>query len=168
MNVICTLLTPLAAKIGIGALIAMRILEGIGGGVSFPAEHTLISQWAPPNERSTISSIVYAGTALGTVLSMLSSGLIADLYGWEAIFYIQGGLACIWFVFWVFLASDTPSTHPFIDQAERNLIVSSLNSGGGGHDHAKPKKIPWLAFFKSTPFWGIIIAHICNNWGFYM
>lgn len=168
MNVICTLLTPIAAKFGFFLLIAMRILEGIGGGVSFPAEHTLISQWAPVNERSTISSIVYAGTALGTVLSMLSSGVIADNYGWEAVFYIQGGLASIWFILWIFLASDNPSIHKYIDQNERDLIVSSLKAGGGGHDHSKPQKIPWLLFFKSSPFWGIIIAHVCSNWGFYM
>jgi MFS transporter, ACS family, solute carrier family 17 (sodium-dependent inorganic phosphate cotransporter), other len=168
MNVICTLLTPIAAKLGLFVLIVMRILEGVGGGVSFPAEHTLISQWAPVNERSTISSIVYAGTALGTVISMLSSGVIADNFGWEAIFYIQGGVSSIWFILWIFLASDNPSIHKYIDQNERDFIVSSLNSGGGGYDHSKPQKIPWLLFFKSSPFLGIVIAHICNNWGFYM
>lgn len=168
VNCICTLLTPWAAKISIYALIVLRILEGIGGGVTFPAEHTLISQWAPPNERSTISSIVYAGTALGTVLSMLSSGMIADALGWEAIFYIQGGLSCIWFVLWIFLTSDNPRVHALISQEERDMIVTSLNSGGDGHGHGKPQKIPWGKFLTSVPVWGILIAHICNNWGFYM
>ncbi len=31
----------------------------------------------------------YAGASLGTVLSMLSSGIISSTLGWEAIFYIQ-------------------------------------------------------------------------------
>lgn len=148
-------------------LVFLRILEGLGGGVSFPAEHTLISQWAPPNERSTISSIVYAGTALGTVISMLSSGMIADALGWESIFYIHGGLACIWFFLWIFLASDSPKAHALISQEERDMIVSSLSSGDD-HGHGKPQKIPWMEFFKSAPVWGILVAHFCNNFGFYM
>ncbi len=31
----------------------------------------------------------YSGASLGTVLSMLSSGIISSTLGWEAIFYIQ-------------------------------------------------------------------------------
>lgn len=50
INVVCTLLTPLAAEIGVWAVVIMRVLEGIGGGVTFPAEHTMISAWAPPSE----------------------------------------------------------------------------------------------------------------------
>uniref|UniRef100_V9ICW7 MFS transporter n=1 Tax=Apis cerana TaxID=7461 RepID=V9ICW7_APICE len=39
----------------------MRFLQGIGGGVTFPAMHVMIAKWAPPNERSVLASIVYAG-----------------------------------------------------------------------------------------------------------
>lgn len=69
INVVCGLLSPICATIHFGALIAMRVGQGIGGGVTFPAMHVILAQWAPPNERSVMSSIVYAGTALGTVVS---------------------------------------------------------------------------------------------------
>lgn len=70
INVVCTLLTPVMANLHYGALILMRIGEGIGGGVTFPASHVLLAHWAPPSERSVMSSIAYAGTALGTVVSL--------------------------------------------------------------------------------------------------
>ena len=38
INVLCTLLTPPAAYMGVWAVVIMRVLEGIGGGVTFPAE----------------------------------------------------------------------------------------------------------------------------------
>lgn len=41
------------------AMIIMRIGEGIGGGVTFPAMHVMLASWAPPEERSIMSSIVY-------------------------------------------------------------------------------------------------------------
>lgn len=69
INIICTLLTPVMANLHYGAMIAMRIGEGIGGGVTFPAMHVMLANWSPPNERSIISGITYAGTALGTVVS---------------------------------------------------------------------------------------------------
>ena len=31
-------------------------------GVSFPAIHVMVAKWAPPNERSVLASIAYAGT----------------------------------------------------------------------------------------------------------
>lgn len=40
------------------AMIAMRIGEGIGGGVTFPAMHVMLASWAPPEERSVMSAIV--------------------------------------------------------------------------------------------------------------
>ncbi len=42
-------------------LILMRVLEGLGGGLTFPAMNVLISRWAPKEERSSISSIVFGG-----------------------------------------------------------------------------------------------------------
>lgn len=52
----------------------------VGQGVTFPAMHVLLSKWAPPAERSVLSALVYAGTSLGTVISMLLAGvLIANL-----------------------------------------------------------------------------------------
>lgn len=68
INVVCTLLTPLMANLHFAAIIAMRVGEGIGGGVTFPAMHVMLARWSPPTERSVMSSIVYAGTALGTVV----------------------------------------------------------------------------------------------------
>lgn len=166
INVVCTLLTPAAAYIGVWAVVVLRVLEGLGGGVTFPAEHTMISKWAPPTERSTISSIIYAGTALGTVISMLMAGMLAEWYGWASIFYVMGGLSCIWMVLWIFLVQDTPQEQPYMDKSERDFIVAALNSGGD-HGHVK-RAVPWGEILKSKPFYGILIAHTCSNWGWYM
>ena len=52
---------------------------GLGAGVTFPAMNVLIAKWAPEEERSTISSIIYGGTSLGTVLSIPSTGKVSFL-----------------------------------------------------------------------------------------
>ena len=40
-----TILTPVAARAGPGVLIAVRVLEGLGEGVTFPAFHAILSRY---------------------------------------------------------------------------------------------------------------------------
>ncbi|KAG8513193.1 Sialin, partial [Galemys pyrenaicus] len=94
-----TLFTPIAADFGIGALIALRALEGLGEGVTFPAMHAMWSSWAPPLERSKLLSISYAGI-----------------------------IGIIWFILWFWLVSDAPETHKTISQSEKEYILSSLRN----------------------------------------
>uniref|UniRef100_A0A8C7KFG3 Sialin n=1 Tax=Oncorhynchus kisutch TaxID=8019 RepID=A0A8C7KFG3_ONCKI len=97
-TVVFTLLTPVAADLGAGYLIAVRVLEGIGEGVTFPAMHAMWAFWAPPMERSRLLTIAYTGI-----------------------------VGIVWFILWALLVSNTPSTHPRITEQERLYITSSLN-----------------------------------------
>ena len=99
---------PIAAKIDFRLLIATRVIEGLGEGVTFPVMHAMLSEWAPPLERSKLATFIYAGTMMGTVVSLPITGLICDTLGWEAVFYIFGSCGVIWFVLWSFLAFDSP------------------------------------------------------------
>lgn len=65
-----TILTPLTLGIGsmIGgddgaasALIALRILMGIGEGTTFPALSSLLAAWIPQSERGKLGSFVFGG-----------------------------------------------------------------------------------------------------------
>lgn len=59
-------------------------------GVTFPCIHAVWSKWAPPLERSRMSTIAFAGTYAGTVVAMPASGILAKIYGWESLFYVFG------------------------------------------------------------------------------
>ncbi|XP_034965498.2 sialin isoform X2 [Zootoca vivipara] len=159
---IFTLFTPLAADLGVGYLIAVRALEGLGEGVTFPAMHAMWSCWAPPLERSKLLSISYAGAQLGTVVSLPLSGLICFYMNWIYVFYIFGALGVLWFIFWMLIVSDTPETHKRISHAEKEYILSSLTD-----QLSTQKSIPWEAILTSLPLWAIVVAHFSYNWTFY-
>lgn len=170
INVVCTLLTPLMANLSYMAMIMMRICEGLGGGVTFPAMHVMIAAWSPPSERSTMASVVYAGTSLGTVASMLMSGLLAGTFGWQSVFYVMGGLSSVWIVLWMWLVQDRPTMQSLISAEERAFIAQSLGeqtSANSGCDTIS-RPTPWRAILRSGPFWAILVAHVCSNWGWYM
>ena len=61
LNVGATLLSPICSVYGFQYLILMRILMGLGGGLTFPAMNVLVAEWAPRQERSTMSSLIYGG-----------------------------------------------------------------------------------------------------------
>ncbi|KAK9720106.1 Major Facilitator Superfamily [Popillia japonica] len=67
IHILGTLLIPEAGHIHYGLIIAIRVVQGFMGGFTFPATHFLLTRWAPPHERSLISSFVYSGGPMGNV-----------------------------------------------------------------------------------------------------
>ena len=67
-SALVTLLMPVAARFSVYMLIALRVLQGIVEGVTFPSMHALWSCWIPPVERSRVVSFSYSGIQL--VLSL--------------------------------------------------------------------------------------------------
>ncbi|XP_023610047.1 sialin isoform X5 [Myotis lucifugus] len=156
-----TLFTPIAADIGVGALIALRALEGLGEGVTFPAMHAMWSSWAPPLERSKLLSISYAGAQLGTVISLPLSGIICVYMDWTYVFYLFGIVGIIWFVLWIWLVSNTPETHKTISHQEKEYILSSLKNQNGILS-AVPYFGCWLCMLMS----GQAADHLRAKWNF--
>lgn len=54
---------------GAGWLIALRILEGVGEGTTFPAMNTMLAAWIPVNERSKASALVFGGAQVSWLIA---------------------------------------------------------------------------------------------------
>ena len=61
LNILGIILSPACSYAGYQYLILMRIIMGLGAGVTFPAMNVLIAAWSPADERSSISALVYGG-----------------------------------------------------------------------------------------------------------
>eukprot|EP00092_Neocalanus_flemingeri_P030040 GFUD01032614.1.p1 GENE.GFUD01032614.1~~GFUD01032614.1.p1 ORF type:complete len:475 (-),score=61.04 GFUD01032614.1:7-1431(-) len=164
ITAVFTLLTPVAANHSLYFLYAVRIIEGLGEGVTFPAMLAMLARWSPPQERSRFTSFTYAGAAFGTVISMPASGYLCDYVGWESVFYVFGAIGIVWFVGWCFLVFDGPDVHPRISEEEKAFIQSSLIECETG----KPSSIPWLAIASSPAVWAITATHVTQNFGYYV
>lgn len=158
-----TFVIPSSATNNAALLIAVRVLLGISEGATFPSTHALLSTWAPPKERSTLSTIIYAGSQAGTVVGYpLASALITSL-GWESVFYVQGGLTLVWCLAWFLVVADSPRVDTRITDAEKDYILASI----GDAKKKKPPPVPLKAALTSLPFWAILFSNMGNNWGFY-
>ncbi|EDS29566.1 sialin [Culex quinquefasciatus] len=164
ITAVLTLLTPLCACAGFGWLIANRVLQGMAQGVCIPSIHTGWSKWAPPSERSRMVLFTFAGVFVGTIISMLLTGVVSNLWGWQSAFYIFGSIGCLWFVAWFLTVRPTPEKDPFITIKEKDFILQSLGITEGESDKYNH---PWKGILTSKAVYAIIVAGFCQNWGFY-
>ncbi|XP_049809038.1 sialin-like [Schistocerca nitens] len=163
LTAVLTVVSPFAAWLNDDLFFAVRVLEGLAEGVTFPAVQFMISKWAPPQERSRFS-IIFSGGYLGTVITMPVSGLLCNTsVGWPLVFYVFGGIGILWYIPWLFLVYDTPAKHPRIDPAERRYIEASL-----GKVPAKRKlPIPWKKLLSTPGLWACASMHLGIGWGFF-
>ncbi|XP_046391750.1 vesicular glutamate transporter 1-like [Ischnura elegans] len=157
-----TLLTPPVARSSLTALFVLRVVEGFCEGVTFPSIHAVWSQWAPPLERSRLATIAFSGSYFGTVISLPLSSILANAFGWEAIFYVFGVIGLIWSALWFWLVYERPHLDPRISKEELAFIEDSLGGKQSLETHH-----PWRKFMTSLPVWSIVMAHFSENWGFY-
>eukprot|EP00112_Aurelia_sp_Birch-Aquarium-sp1_P009726 Seg2115.4 transcript_id=Seg2115.4/GoldUCD/mRNA.D3Y31 product="Vesicular glutamate transporter 1" protein_id=Seg2115.4/GoldUCD/D3Y31 len=163
---ILTLLTPLAARTSVYALIVLRVLEGIVLGVLFPCNHAIWGKWAPPLERSRLFSITAAGCPVGTILTMPLTGLLTKYGfdgGWSSVFYVFGAVGLLWFFVWCLAIHPTPTQHPTISKNERQYIEHSIAE----IKQEKSNGVPWWAIITSIPVWATIVANFTADWGLY-
>ncbi|KAK9280134.1 hypothetical protein L1049_013821 [Liquidambar formosana] len=156
---VATILTPIAAKIGLPFLLVMRAFMGIGEGVAMPAMNNMLSKWIPVSERSRSLALVYSGMYLGSVTGLAFSPILIQKFGWPSVFYSFGSLGSIWFALWLTKAYSTPKEDPELSAEERRLIL------GGSVSKEPVSVIPWKLILSKAPVWALIISHFCHNWG---
>lgn len=160
------LFIPGAAQVHYGLVMAVRILQGLVEGVTYPACHGIWSHWAPPLERSKLATIAFCGSYAGAVLGMPLSGILTRSLGWQSGFYAFGAMGITWAIFWWFLAFETPGKHPHITEHERIYIETCI--GENTSILSEDMKTPWKSFFTSTPVLAIMVANFCRSWTFYL
>lgn len=87
----------------IEALLAWRLLQGLGGGLLIPVGQAMAYRAYPPQARARLTSIVMMVTLLVPALSPALGGAIADQLSWRGIFFgmlplaaVTAALAWLW------------------------------------------------------------------------
>ncbi|KAF8574318.1 vacuolar DHA amino acid exporter [Ramaria rubella] len=86
----------------IGLLIAMRIVQAMGGSAVLTIGAATLADIYEPRERGTIVGIYYAAPLLGPSIGPLIGGVATQLFSWRATFFflvIFAGVSLVTFVF---------------------------------------------------------------------
>jgi ACS family hexuronate transporter-like MFS transporter len=154
-----TLAMPMTAA---GFMLA-RIALGLTEGGNFPGAIKAVAEWYPVQERALATGVFNAGTNVGAVLCPVAVPWIFWHVGWEATFYITGGLGFVWVAAW-WLIYEAPEKHPRLSAAELAYIKD-----GQSLVQAKPVKIGLFSLLRYRAVWAYIFASILAGpaWGFY-
>lgn len=157
-----TILTPPAAFVSMGFLIAARITLGLGEGATFPTVYTLYRRWIPVEERSRSVALLVSAIPAGTLFALLTTGWIIERFGWPMVFYSFGSLGLLWAAAWFRYIRDDPETDPRSDEAERALLrpLRAMTENKTG--------VPWAILLRKAPMWALIYNHFVSNWAFYV
>lgn len=121
-------LTGLSSSLS--ALLAFRILLGVGESIYLPGGTKIVSLLFAPKQRGLPSGLFDFGTRTGLVLEGILVPWLLVRFGWRRTFLILGFTALVWIApwFWVFPRRlGAVSTSASIDLAERSVGRSLLN-----------------------------------------
>jgi ACS family sodium-dependent inorganic phosphate cotransporter len=143
-----TMLTPPAAFISLGVLIAARIALGLGEAAVFPASINMIGRWVPVAHRTRSVALFTSALSLGTVFSLPVTGWLVKSFGWPVPFYVFGLAGLVWAAFW----------------------FTKVESGRGVPEESPhaPRDVPWAKLLKTPAVWAIVVGHFSSNWMLYM
>ncbi|CAF0885983.1 unnamed protein product [Rotaria sordida] len=140
--------------------VIFRVIVGLGHGPLFPATYTFWSMWAVPLERSTLTSIGFCSTNLGTSITMLIGGLFCRYVnsGWVYIFLLTIIFGFIWLPLWIY-------------QRERNYICERIGISIGINNKEKRStsfsSLPWKKILRSKPIIALVITQFYNIFGLF-
>ena len=164
-----TLLTPVAAMLGISALLVCRFLMGVAESVTWPSIYALYSQWIHPDRRASAVGLMNSGIAGGSVIALICTPWLISVWSWQGAFYLYGLLGVVWFIFWVYNAQSRPS--PLPEWQSTVATAPQLTPAAPPVVAADEQIYPRLTIRRmlhSRAVWAIAIAHISINWSLYL
>ena len=86
----------------IGSLIAVRIVQGLGGGMMMPLAQTIMTRAAGPERLGRVMAILGVPMLLGPVFGPVLGGLLVQNVSWHWIFYVNVpiGVVAVALAFW--------------------------------------------------------------------
>jgi MFS family permease len=137
---------PVAFSSGLGALVACRILLGIGEGPGTPSAYDACHSWFPSDRRNLPTSIIIQGTSVGFLVGAPVLTHVILEHGWRSAFLLCSALGAIWIGAWAMFGRNGPiSVHT-------------------QHDTAQGGSAPWLTLWFDRTMIGSYILGFASYW----
>ncbi|MGP8260909.1 MAG: MFS transporter [Acidobacteriaceae bacterium] len=153
-------------------LIFLRFALGAGEATMFPATSQFVERWFPASERGKANGLIFAGIGLAGLTTRLMGEIILR-FGWRATFCFTSTIGALAGLVWYLASRNTPEEHPWVGDAERELIISQrrVKPAAKEDDSQYGKhKIPWLSIFSCKAVLAVTLSYFAYGyvaWMFY-
>ena len=111
----------------IGALIAFRVLQGLGGGMIMPLGQTILAQAAGPQRMGRVMSIVGVPMLLAPIFGPVIGGAIVGAASWRWIFFVNLPVGAVALMLALrLLPAVPPRPHERLDVAGLALLSGGI------------------------------------------
>lgn len=139
-------------------LMVIRFFFGVGESPVFPAGNSFFANWFPKEERGKANSLMNGGAFMAPIIGPPIVVAIVKSQGWSHAFYYSSLLGIVATAVWYFSTRKHPSEHPWVNEAELNLITKDSDMT------AKKEKAPWGVFLRQRSFWAIAMGYFGTLW----
>ncbi|EMS65483.1 putative anion transporter 7 [Triticum urartu] len=149
-------------------LVLSRLFVGVAQGFIFPAIHTVLAQWVPPQERSRSVSLTTSGMYLGAACGMLFFPSLVKHMGPQSVCLVEAVLGVAWSVIWLKFSSEPPRTD--LPKVAMPKVASreKIKAQSVGVVAPRTVKIPWRRIIFSLPVWAIVVNNFTFHYALYV
>lgn len=97
---------PMVGTVGLGTLIASRVVLGAGEGPAYPVALHATYKWFPNELRTLPTAVIAQGAAIGVVIAVPLLDWVIEKFSWHAAFGVLGVVGLAWVVAWHFLGRE--------------------------------------------------------------
>lgn len=130
----------------ISQFVTARIALAVAEAANTPAAMKSAATYLPERERSVGIGIINSASNIGAIVAPLTVPFIAIAYGWQAAFWITGGLGFIWLLLWVVGTRNLPEYQQVSAEAVTPL-----------------KGAPWRELLRDRRTWAIAGAKLLTD-----
>jgi MFS family permease len=168
------------------ALLALRVLLGLGESVAYPVFSRVIANGFPANARALPNALIDLGVKIGPAIGLLLGGLLVARAGWRSLFLVLGAGGMLWLIPWCIWAPRTggavekmPAGGPSLWDILRRRDAWGTFVGNFGCNYGYYFLMTWLpsylvterhvsldqmAVLGSLPMWGSAVASLTGAW----
>jgi MFS family permease len=131
---------------GVTALVALRLVMGVGESVCYPSGFALIAQRVEDRHRARATAVMQLGSVVGPALGTFVGGLVMIHYGWRTMFISLGLASLLWLI-------------PWSGQLRAPAAVRVAQARSAGPS--------WSQILRQRALWGTVLGNFCSNYAFY-
>jgi ACS family D-galactonate transporter-like MFS transporter len=138
---------PMALPLGLSALVANRMLLGLGEGPAYPVALHAIYKWFSNLRRAVPTSIIAIGGAVGAGIAAPVIVFVIEHYSWRSAFGVLGLVGLVWCAVWLFVGKEGP------------LSAEPVVAGAGTYE-----RLPYARLLTSRTFVGQALVAFAAYW----
>ena len=138
---------PMFLSVGLTALVANRVVLGLGEGPAYPVALHAAYKWFPDDRRPLPTSLIAIGAAVGTGIVAPAIVYVILTYSWHAAFGLLGAVGLLWCLVWSLLGREGPLT-----------AHSPIGAG------PNQQRFPYIQLISSRTFIGCVLIGFLAYW----